>query len=115
MTFCIEAVDAQGMRTPVWIALLMGLSTVCGLILPFCANVWVWLAVVAFSFATYLPIMARMHDKVMACRRLPDARSADEMERVLRMRIGRDLIKSCAVMWTSVSYTHLTLPTTPYV
>lgn len=105
MTFCVEAIDApgddpRGIGAPLFTATMMGVSTACGLLLPFCTDRLLWALVMWVSFATFWQLFPRLRTKVLACRRLSDAHSIDEMERSLRMRTGRDLLLSCAILWS---------------
>lgn len=60
MTFVVEGVSAKDVRDPLSLALLMGTSAGCGLVLPFCTNRRVWAFVMTVSFVTYSGLFPRL-------------------------------------------------------
>jgi hypothetical protein len=100
MTFVVEAIDASSLGWPVYSAGMQAVSTLGGLLLPLLPNRWLWGLQLAFSMVTYLTIFPRVRIKRRSCAAVPIGSSPDQLERVLRMTVGSNLITSCAVMWS---------------
>ena len=69
MMDCIDAPKYDGITfTQPWktvfvVAAMESLSTSCGLIFPFCTNLYVWMAVMIFSCVTFLSVPIRYFEK----------------------------------------------------
>ena len=111
MTECIDAPEYDGerlthpWRTKFTVAGLQSLSTLCGLVFPFCTSLAVWSAVMIFSCVTYSAILVRYVDKRRRFRSCVwrGGRSVDEVELYHRARMSLSLHGMCCVVWTLIT------------
>ena len=111
MTECIDAPEYDGEKlTHPWkvkftVSALESISTLCGLVFPFCTNFFVWMAAMVFSCVTYSAIIVRYFEK----RRLfvscvwRGGGSVDEIELFERARMSLALHGVCSVVWTLIT------------
>jgi hypothetical protein len=100
MIFAVEAVDAESLAWPVRMGTLSGVSTACGIALPFIRSKGLWGAVLAFSFVTYLAIFPRLVHKLHALANVPDSGLITHAERKVRLGVACRLLTSCCAIWS---------------
>ncbi|KAL3809402.1 hypothetical protein ACHAXA_004583 [Cyclostephanos tholiformis] len=111
MTECIDAPEYSGGKlTQAWrkkfeVSGLMSLSTICGLVFPFCTNLYVWVVVMTFSFVTYSAIIVRYFEKRKLFRLWvwSGGGSVDEIELYERARMSLTLHGVCCSIWTLIT------------
>ena len=60
MTFLVESIDSRDLRSPLMSAASQSVSTFCGLLLPLCPSLSLWLPTCALSFVLYFYIWERL-------------------------------------------------------
>lgn len=80
LTFIVESVDSRDLRGPLLSAGSQGLSTLCGLLLPLCPSVYVWVPLAALSFALWFFIFYRLWQRAAAVRHLKETLPAGSYE-----------------------------------
>ena len=108
MMDCIDAPKYDGVTfTQPWktvfvVAAMESLSTSCGLIFPFCTNVYVWMAVMIFSCVTFLSVPIRYFEKrrLFQTNQWKGGRRIDEIELYERTRTSLALNFVCSGVWS---------------
>lgn len=114
MTLLTESIDApelDGERlTQAWnkkffVSGMMSLSTVCGLIFPFCTDFYLWLCIMVVSCLTYSIIIVRYFEKrrLFASCVWSGGKSVDEIELYDRARMSLTLHGICSCTWTLIT------------
>ena len=70
MTFLVESIDSRDLRSPLMSAASQSVSTFCGLLLPLCPSLSLWLPTCALSFILYFYIWERLRVRTASVRRL---------------------------------------------
>ena len=131
MTLTMECIDAPGYDgagklTHAWrkkfnVAGLMSISTLCGLVFPFCTNLYVWIVVMTLSCVSYSAIVVRYFEKRKLFRLSVwrGEESVDEIELYERARMSLTLHGVCCSVWSLIilqyfitSCGHLIVPKT---
>lgn len=121
LTECIDApnYDGEKLAHP-WkkkfaVSSLQTLSTFCGLLFPFCTNIYVWSFVMAFSCVTYSAIIFRYVEKRNLFRTCiwRGGGSVDEMELFERSRMSLSLHGVCAVVWSVITVNYFVVAVGP--
>lgn len=113
MTFMTEAIDLpnykKGGPAHVWKhSLSIALSTVCGVMLPFCQSMYSFVAVVMFSLLFYSSIFVRLYERRQRFNQTKHGGSVEDRESQDRVRISLRLLETCAVLWTLLVVMRLT-------
>jgi len=95
-----SAVDWRAVRAPLVSGLCQGLSTLCGLIFPFCRGYVDWTLCMVLSFALFVVIYFRLAYKVRRFRGMEKGTTVDDIETYERGRLSLGLLWSCATMWS---------------
>ena len=66
MTFLVESIDSRELRAPLLSAASQSLSTFCGLLLPLCSSLRLWLPTCALSIGLYAYIWRRLYVRTLA-------------------------------------------------
>ncbi|KAL3796954.1 hypothetical protein HJC23_000707 [Cyclotella cryptica] len=128
MTLIVFSIDApnvknadlsQRWRERFLVAALESVSTMCGLIFPFCHNRMVWYAIMTISFVTYSSILWSYSQRAINFTGITKGKSAEEVEMYDRSRLSLRLHWLCCVTWSSItvmyfvaSASHLVVPQT---
>ena len=99
MTFLVEVADGTAHREAVRSAGSQGLSTLCGLLLPFCPSLLSWLSTLMISFTLFFFIFRRLYVKTTRLRHLRNSLPAGSYE-LRRAELGVRLLQQCVVTWT---------------
>eukprot|EP00571_Detonula_confervacea_P014780 CAMPEP_0172301060 /NCGR_PEP_ID=MMETSP1058-20130122/3025_1 /TAXON_ID=83371 /ORGANISM="Detonula confervacea, Strain CCMP 353" /LENGTH=1228 /DNA_ID=CAMNT_0013011053 /DNA_START=186 /DNA_END=3872 /DNA_ORIENTATION=+ len=114
MTECIDAPEYDGdkftqpWKTKLFVAGMQSLSTFCGLVFPFCTNLYVWLAVMILSCVTFSVLIFRYFEK----RRLfkscvwKGGGSVDEIELYQRASMSLALHGTCCTVWSLLTLSY---------
>jgi signal transduction histidine kinase len=104
LTFLAEGVDLprrkSGIRARIFSSLLQAISTLSGLIFPFCPNTIVWGACMTISMVAYLGIFPRVWIKRQKLLQTPRGTSLTEMEYYDRIAFAYYLVLTCSIVWT---------------
>eukprot|EP00956_Cyclotella_meneghiniana_P018878 scaffold31832_cov62-Cyclotella_meneghiniana.AAC.6 len=112
MTLLMQCIDAPIEEDGVWssnlkqkllTASLQSLSTVCGLIFPFCPNILSWSICMAMSCITFLYIFYSYALKSRHFRALTRGKSEDHIEIYERSRLSMSLHGICCFTWTLIT------------
>ena len=112
MTLQTECMDApvfdgerlvQEWNRKYFVSWMQALSTLCGLLFPFCHNVWVWSFIMVISCVTYSAIIFRYYEKKKGYNPIKRGGSADEIELYDRARMSLSLHRICAFTWTLIT------------
>jgi len=99
MTFLVDAADSTEWRQPVITGLSQGLSTLCGMALPYIENVVLWYFVMIISFVLFFYIFVRLYMREIQLVKLQRTLAAGSYE-LLRARTTTRLLRNCCVSWT---------------
>ena len=104
MTLLAESTDLPKKPMPfagaTVFAVSQSLSTLCGLIFPFCINFYTWSIVMILSFVCFLPIFPRVMVRRETFLKTPRGRTVLEREHYDRRRISYHLVLTCSVVWS---------------
>jgi signal transduction histidine kinase len=104
LTFLAEAVDLprrkSGIRARIFLALLQAISTMSGIIFPFCPNPIAWGFCMIISMVAYLGIFPRVWIKRQKFLQTPRGTSLMEMEHYDRIAFAYYLVLTCSIVWT---------------
>merc|ERR1719149_200977 len=89
MTFLVESIDSRELRAPLLSAASQCLSTLCGLLLPLCPSLRLWLPTCALSIGLYAYIWRRLYVRTASVRRL-------------RATLSLRLLRQCVATWTAL-------------
>lgn len=110
MTFLTNNIDAP-LRSPSSVTIrypvAMALSTLAGLLFPFCYNWYAWLAVMILSWVLFMPCYMLLYERATAWRKLQkavplDGASATELELYKIVRSAFILSIACSTTWTAL-------------
>ena len=111
MTFMTEAINMpHSTRSSDYVwkhSWALGLSTACGLILPFCKTIYSFGTVLAVSLCLYSSIYIRVYQRRKGFFMAEYGVSVEEREAYDRVRLSLRLLESCAVLWTLLVITRL--------
>ena len=99
MTFTVEAIDATSFSSPLRCAASQSLSTLCGSILPFIKNGYLWLATLGVSFSLYSYLFICFFRKRERLMHLQEVLPAHSMT-LHRAKLGFKLMTQCVLTWT---------------
>lgn len=104
MTYMSEGVDhsdkKNGISGEVSNSLLQLISTLCGLIFPFCQDIETWSFVCTISMVTYLNMFYRLNKKLVLLRNEPRGVTVVEKENYNRRYFAANLLQVCTIIWT---------------
>jgi signal transduction histidine kinase len=101
MTFLVVGIDASTtLRQGYIIAASQGLSTLAGLVFPFCRNLTERAIVTAFSMFLYLLMFPIIYYQKKRFAKMSRGNSAHSMELWHRARLSYQLMLTCTVAWT---------------
>jgi hypothetical protein len=104
MTLLAESADISthrhAWRGPIIFGLCQTLSTLCGIVLPFCQTFSQWMIVMIFSCVFYILIVPRVLARRDAFLRLTRGSTVVEREHYDRRRFAYYLMALCALFWT---------------
>ena len=89
-----------GLKLAYATATSQGLSTICGLIFPFCTGIISWMVVMTFSVSQFGFLFVRLRYKEARFRLIRQGKRLDEMEIYIRSHIALRLLRTCAVGWS---------------
>lgn len=111
MTFMTEAINmphsTRGSEHVWKHAWALGLSTACGLILPFCQTIYSFGTVLAVSMCFYSSIFIRLYQRRKGFLKAEYGVSVEDREAYDRVRLSLRLLETCAVLWTLLVITRL--------
>ena len=90
----------KSLRVPVLHAACQGLSTLCGLLFPFCPTAAVWYLAMAVSCALFVVIYFRLAYKRRMFRGMDRGTTVEDVEAYARGRLSLGLLWTCTVLWT---------------
>ena len=99
MTFLVESIDSREVRAPLLSAASQGVSTFCGLLLPLCPSLSLWLPTCVLSFVLYFYIWQRLRVRTASVRRLREILAPRSYE-LLSATLALRLLRQCVVTWT---------------
>ena len=99
MTFLVESIDSRDLRSPLMSAASQSVSTFCGLLLPLCPSLSLWLPTCALSFILYFYIWERLRVRTASVRRLRETLAPRSYE-LLSATLALRLLRQCVVTWT---------------
>ena len=88
------------LRVPLLHAACQGLSTLCGLLFPFCPTAAVWYLAMAVSCALFVVIYFRLAYKRRMFRGMDRGTTVEDVEAYARGRLSLGLLWTCTVLWT---------------
>ena len=108
MTYLTEATDVpkggregwKSLRVPLLHGACQGLSTLCGLIFPFCHGVIDWTLWMILSCLLFVVIYFRLAYKRRAFQGMDKGTTVDDIETYARGRLSLGLLWTCTVMWS---------------
>ena len=106
MTFMTEAADVpdpvHGLKIAYLNAACMGLSTLCGLIFPFCTGWLSWSFWMTISCILYFFLFPRLYQKIKSAKYIKKGQTLDEIEVYDRFRLSLQLMVICVSMWSLI-------------
>ena len=122
MTLLAESTDLPSNHRDAWkkpllCAACQSLSTLCGMVFPYCRSTTEWIWVMVFSWVTFVMIFPRVHARRVTFHKTPKGRTVLEREYYDRRKFAYYLILMCSIVWSTLValYTinlvvHMTLP-----
>ena len=106
LTFMTEAADVpdpvHGLKIAYLNAFCMGLSTICGLIFPFCTGWLSWSFWMIISCIFFCFIFPRLYQKAKSAKKVKKGHTLDEIEIYDRSRLSLQLMVICAFTWSLI-------------
>eukprot|EP00967_Tisochrysis_lutea_P097286 scaffold142836_cov32-Tisochrysis_lutea.AAC.1 len=99
MTFLVDAADSTEWWQPAVTALSQGISTVCGLLLPYIESVALWYFVTILSFLLFFYIFVRLYRREVELAQLLRSLPLGSY-RLLKVRTTTRLLRLCCIVWT---------------
>ena len=99
MTYLVERVGGTSPHEAKISGASQGLSTLCGLLLPFCSSLYVWVPLLVLSFILYFYIFHRFHVKSQYLQKMR-ATLPESSFQVTQADLGFRMMRLCVVTWT---------------
>ena len=123
MTYLTEATDVpkggregwKSLRVPLLHGACQGLSTLCGLIFPFCRGVVDWTLWMVVSCLLFGVIYVGLAYKRRAFRGMDKGTTVDDIETYARGRLSLGLLWTCTVMWSVLVLAYFVYSCAPMV
>ena len=105
MTFLSEAIDLRKkprrLLWPAFTALSQSLSCLCGIVFPYCPNLWLWVIVMIISCVTWAVMFPRAYIKYYNFKyKAPRGNSFLASEQYTRIQFAYHLMLTCTLVWT---------------
>ena len=105
----------RSLRVPLLHGACQGLSTLCGLVFPFCHGVVDWTVWMIVSCLLFGVIYVRLAYKRRAFRGMDKGTTVDDIETYARGRLSLGLLWTCTVMWSVLVLAYFVYSCVPMV
>ncbi|KAL3939528.1 MAG: hypothetical protein SGBAC_005759 [Bacillariaceae sp.] len=103
MTFLVAGVDpATGIKSGYMVAASQSISTMCGLIFPFCKSFETWLVFMTISFILWFGIFVALYRLRKNFAKIEKGKSAHSIELWDRARLAYKLMMTCCLAWSAL-------------
>ena len=99
MTYLVERVGGTSSHEANITGASQGLSTLCGLLLPFCSSLYSWVPLLVLSFILYFYIFHRFHVKSQYLQKMR-ATLPESSFQVTQADLSFRMMRLCVVTWT---------------
>jgi hypothetical protein len=88
------------LRSSYQLSFCQGLSTLCGLVFPFCSNVWSYGLVLIISVSLFSTILYRLQSSKKILQTMTPGNTHGEKELYVWAQMSHQLLRSCAILWS---------------